>query len=459
MSIYRCFSADCRGNTGVMLALALVPILLSAGAGIDMVRANYARTVLQGAADAAALAGATSGKELKADLQEVVEEYLAANGAKDVLSYVENIDSDLDKSKGVFTVDISGKLNTGLMHLAGIQTMDLGAHSEVMMGGSGLEVALVLDNTASMNADGRLPALKVAADKLIDDLMELKDNGAYIKIGVVPFSDYVNVGTSAKTEPWIDVPPDETKVENVCYSTYPNATKSNCHMESGVYNNDGVPTNYTQEVCDWAYGEPVTACSDQTISKTWNGCVGSRNDPLDESIGNLTNRYPGLQNVNCPAELMALSDDKSDLKAKIASLTATGSTYIPAGLLWGWNLLDSSKPLTGGKTKAEMDASQGTKAIVLMTDGDNTLSVDYPWHWGNDAAAANTKTAALCTNAKDDGIMIYTVSFMVTNPTSIDLLQNCATDAAKAFNADSAAELSMAFQEIGNSMAALRLSK
>ena len=415
--------------------------------------------MLQGAADAAAIAGATSGKKNKAELQQVVEEYLEANDAKDVLTYVENMESNLDKSKGTFEVDISGKLNTGLMHLAGIQTMDLGAHAEVMMGGSGLEVALVLDNTASMNADGRLPALKVASDKLIDDLMALKDDGAYIKIGVVPFSDYVNVGMSAQLEPWIDVPPDETKVENVCNSTYPDASKSNCHMESGVYNNDGVPTNYTQEVCDWVYGEPVTTCSDQTITKTWNGCVGSRPDPLDAEIGSLSTRYPGLQNVNCPSELMALSDDKSDLKAKIDALSATGSTYIPAGLLWGWNILDSAKPISGGKTKSEMAETHGTKAIVLMTDGDNTLSADYPWHWGNDTSAANAKTAEVCGNVKDDSIVIYTVSFMVTNPTSIDLLQDCASDPAKAFNADNAAELSAAFQEIGSSMAALRLSK
>ena len=72
---------------------------------------------------------------------------------------------------------------------------------------------------------------------------------------------------------------------------------------------------------------------DQTVSKTWDGCVGSRPDPLDSEIGNLSNRYPGLQNVNCPSELLALSDDESDLKAKIGSLSATGSTYIPAGLL------------------------------------------------------------------------------------------------------------------------------
>ena len=55
--------------------------------------------------------------------------------------------------------------------------------------------------------------------------------------------------------------------------------------------------------------------------------------------------------------------------------------------------------------------------------------------------------------------MIYTISFMVTDSATVNMLENCATDTGKAFSVDDAAQLAKAFGDIGNSMLALRLSK
>ncbi len=456
---FKKFASDMRGNTAIMTALAIVPILLATGAGIDMMRANNAQTVLQAAADAAAIAGASSGLTLKADIDGLVEEYLKANGAIDVLGNVDKIESKLDKSKRTFEVKIRGKLKTSLMNIAGISDMELGAFSEVVMGGAALEVALVLDNTASMNSEGRLDSLKVAATDMIDRLMGLKDSGADVKIGIVPFADYVNVGLSNRNEPWVDVPADTTTTTNVCNTSYPDATSSNCRKESGIWNNDGVPTPYTYDVCDWNYGAPKTTCADQTYHNKWYGCVGSRPSPLDASIGSMSTPYPGLQNTSCPAEIMPLSANEASLKSQISSMNAVGSTYIPQGILWGWNVLDSSQPITGAKSKSDLAAAGGTKAMIIMTDGANTKSADGQYHWGSDVAAADAKTASLCSNVKDDGIKVYTVSFMVTEVAAQNLLTNCASNPSMAYSADNAAELAKAFDDIGDSLMALRVSK
>ena len=56
------FLKDTSGNLGMMFAIGAIPLLLAGGAAIDMIRANNTQTILRGAADAAALAGATSGK-------------------------------------------------------------------------------------------------------------------------------------------------------------------------------------------------------------------------------------------------------------------------------------------------------------------------------------------------------------------------------------------------------------
>jgi Flp pilus assembly protein TadG len=456
MFSFQKFKASCKGNTTVMFALALVPLLLGSGVAVDMVQTNYSLTVLQGAADAAALAGGSSGKTTNAELKLIVEDYLQANGAEGVLSDVDEIGADLDKVNRTFTVKIEGKRKTSLMFLAGINEMKLNATSVVNLGGDGLEVSLVLDNTASMSAAGRMPALKAAATELVDDLLKVEKDGAYVRIGIVPFAEYVNVGLSRRGENWLEVPDDFTKTEQACWNTYPNATSSNCH-DVPAYN-DGIPSGTTQ-TCDWNYGTAVEMCGPSTTTSTWYGCVGSRPVPLDVQVGSPSTRYPGLPNIGCTSELVDLTNDASKLHDSIDALTTVGNTYIPAGLLWGWNMLDSNKPLDKAKPEAALAAMGGKKALVLMTDGENTLSADAPYHWGSDKVLANTTTASLCQNIKDEDIVVFTVAFMVTDTTAKNMLSACATDAGKAFSADSAAQLAKAFEDIGSSLMAMRISK
>jgi Flp pilus assembly protein TadG len=453
-----------KGNIAVSFALTLVPMLLAVGAGVDMVRANHARTVLQGAADAAALGGGASRKTDARELQQIVNDYLAANGAADVVDSITEVTSALDKGDNSFQVTIKGELKTSFMFLAGINNMELNAVSQVKMGGQALEVALVLDNTTSMSVDGKMDALKSAAKLLVDKVFEAKASGAYVKVGLVPFSEYVNVGLSAKGSSWLDVPDTEYRTEDVTSVTYPNADKTDCHMEDRVYYADGVPYTYQQEVCNGSLGDPVTTVSTVTTKWSWMGCVGSRNAPLDLSIGSPSTTYPGLlfpgdNNWWCPTEIADLTGDKAGLKAEIDTMRAVGNTYIPSGLLWGWNLLDNSAPYTTAKPAAEMRTLEGKKAIVLMTDGENTLSATYPYHWGNNAVDADNITEKLCVAAKADGIQIYTVAFKVSSLKAKDLLTNCATATNMAFAAEDNAALLAAFEDIGKQLSALRLSR
>lgn len=458
------------GNTAIMMALAAIPLMLAAGAAVDMVRANNTRTVLQSAADAAALAGAMSGKTGEEDLKAIVEDYLKANHAENVLTNVKKIKQKLNTSKRTFSVEINGKLDTAFMFLGGITNMEIGAYAEVELGGNGLEVVLALDNTESMNYEGRMPALKTAAKSLVDTVLDAgSSSGAYVRIGVVPFSNYVNVGLANRSKSWIDVPADSSDTVPNCNTTYPDATKTNCRMETYTGYADGVPQTYTTEVCDWNYGTPVTTCNGTyTYEYKWQGCVGSRDSNRDVRIDSLSNKYPGIIKAywgyqeNCAKPITMLTNNKAALNDAIDAMVGVGNTYIAPGVLWGWNMLDSSEPLTGAKTKSWMKTNKGTKALVVMTDGDNTLSphsITYKFHEGNDINLANQKTADTCANAKKDGIQVYTVAFKVTNTTAKDILKNCASQADMAFTADDATALNSAFNDIAKSLVATRLTK
>jgi hypothetical protein len=128
-------------------------------------------------------------------------------------------------------------------------------------------------------------------------------------------------------------------------------------------------------------------------------------------------------------------------------------------LIWGWNVLDSAAPFSEGKTKDEKVKVNGKKAIVLMTDGENTRSAIYPTHNGTDVNLANATLEATCQAVKADGIEVYTVSFMVQTPTVKKILQDCATVPAQFFDADDALELNEAFSQIARELAAVRLSQ
>jgi Flp pilus assembly protein TadG len=60
LSLCRKFAGDARGATALLFGLLLIPLILAVGVGVDMARAAQMRAMLQGAVDAAALAGAAA---------------------------------------------------------------------------------------------------------------------------------------------------------------------------------------------------------------------------------------------------------------------------------------------------------------------------------------------------------------------------------------------------------------
>ena len=451
------FLRNSSGNMAIMFSLAAVPLLLAAGVASDLLRANNANTLLQAATDAAALAGAAGKKNAMTEVQlkKIVDDYLLINRANKILKSVTVQKSAYDKKTGIFSVKLTGKIETTFVALAGYSTMDVIGYSEVELGSGALEIAMVLDTTGSMNAEGRLDALKAAATELVDKLLKNKSSDSYIKVGMVPFADYVNVGVSNRNKFWLNVAADTKKYE--CWDSYPNVTYSNCHMETVNGYNDGVPITYQQNVCDTNPGAVVKQCG--MVDHKWNGVVGSRNNGLDTKIVGSGAKYPGIIDAWGPQGITEMTDSRSTLNSNISSLTANSETYIPTGLLWGWELLNSAEAFGGVKTKAEMLTAKGTKALILMTDGDNTRSADYPYHWGNDAAVADQKTKELCEGVKQDGISVYTVAFKVGKASSKQMLVDCASTPGQAFDAQNNAALLAAFGDIAGQLTQLRLTK
>ncbi|MFN0190779.1 MAG: pilus assembly protein TadG-related protein [Aestuariivirga sp.] len=453
---FRQFMTDCRGNVAITFSLAAVPMMIGVGAALDMVNANRVETLLQGAADAAALGGELSDSTDETKLREIAVNYLNANGVANAVSTITSITTGRNPSSGAFGVTVKGKIPTRFMLLAGITEIEVGAYAEAERGGTVLELAMVLDNTGSMSRNGKLEALKSSAKNMVATLLDGAPRGSSVKIGLVPFSEYVNVGMANRSAAWLDVPDDSSSTADECWDTYPEAT--NCRVEQQNVDNDGGMSTSGVTVCDW--GTPLQVCAPVARSSVWTGCVGSRSYPLNVNDGNLAMSYPGIPNVRCPSPLQTLTDNKGTLNSKIDGMIATGNTYIPGGLIWGWNMLSNPEPLSQGRSKAQLARERGKKAVVLMTDGTNTLVPSYPFHTtSSNVTVSNNLTSELCSNIKDDGIIIYTVLFQVSDPTIQSLLENCASATENSFVADNNAALEAAFREIAVSLAQPRLSK
>lgn len=459
---------DIRGATAIWFGLSALAVAVLVFGGIDFARATSEKARIQNALDAAVLLAARSGQLADDKLDAVGDTAFqaqlqgAGSYAKSLTSTFSNGDSD--SVVGVATA----KVDTLILGLLSFDYLTVGAYTKVKRGqNDSLELALVLDTTGSMSG-ARLTSLKTAATNLVNTLTA--DAKANVKIAVVPFAQYVNTGVARRNEPWMNVPADWT--QDVPGSCWTQTTKTTCQTQAFacVKYNDGVPYNstcYKNVNCvTVTLKPPITHCSKAyKVTHKYYGCTGSPAYPRNVSDSDPTRRYPGFLDLSCGSQLTPLTTNMTTVRSAITALTATGETYIPSGLAWGFNVISSPVPFTEAAPYGAGGVnSKPRKAIVLMTDGQNTklLTKSNGRHDTNPsgvATEANTYTKELCSNIKAKKIDVYTVAFQVTDNTIKDILKECASGPSYYFEASDSAALNKAFAEISLSLRSLFIAQ
>ena len=150
--------------------------------------------------------------------------------------------------------------------------------------------------------------------------------------------------------------------------------------------------------------------------------------------------------------MVPLTDNLVNARMSIDGLTASGSTYIPAGLQWGWRALDASVPFSS------QASDERNKLLILMTDGQNTKSQDGTLHTAFDRQAANALTLDLCDQIKRSDIKVATVSYSRGGGgADTGMLETCASSENLFYNARNAASLRTAFESAINQANNIRL--
>lgn len=443
--------AHCREASVLPFVAASILVLVGAiGLAIDCGRLMLMHSSLQRSIDAGGLSAVA--KLGTTTLDDEVRKFTEVNFADGYVgAAITALETTLSADKKSLTVKATATAPTAFMGIFGIHTMSSSVETFVERAVGGLELVLVLDNTGSMSGSG-LTSLKTSANSLLDILFGDQSVGEKLYVGIVPFSQTVNVGSSHSN--WL-------KTGSLVALDWGPASWGGC-MEAradGYDTVDVVPTGKPFQPYYW----------EDSDDNDWKTDRNGYRSGLGQTLG---------PNKNCPAEVTRMTPVKSKLVAAIKAMKAVGNTHINYGAVWGWRMLSPQwQGLWGGDMNSYgLPLAYGTKsmnkAAVIMTDGENTMTdtvyTAYGWlrdkRLGTNKSSAavtelNSRLTRICTAMKNAGIVVYTIAFNSPGKSTEALLKACATQSAFYFNSPSGSDLKAAFEQIGGSLSNLRITR
>ena len=410
------------GAVAVQFAILLLPLTVLSFGLFDISRASIAKQQLQDSLDAASLMAARSNATTDTGLAAVGQPALVANLAN--MSDAVLTGSSFHVSGNSIVSSASVRIHPIIANLWMNGDLTINASSEVVRTSNRVEVALALDNTGSMGqtlgSGTKIAALRTAAQGLVTTLQAASVRSGdpqSVRIGVVPFSMTVNVGSTYQNANWMTgVLPAAygldtfatantnrfTQFSNMgiawggcvesrpapydIQDTAPNAGNpatmfipffapdepDNSKISIGggnyynyTYNayNDGTGNNY------------ITNDKNSTTGSTLTTVRARQGQVSKYAASNQTNRVGGVgttfgPNAGCGmAPVLRLTNDFAAINTRLGSMVASGNTNVPMGLEWGWHVVSPNAPFADGVTYGTAHVN---KVIVLLTDGDNT---------------------------------------------------------------------------------------
>lgn len=207
----------------------------------------------------------------------------------------------------------------------------------------------------------------------------------------------------------------------------------------------------------------------------------SIDETISEADDDKTTRGP---NRGCTAPVLVWSDEKEVVHDHIHALAPAGNTNSAEGMMWGWRVLSPEAPF---ESDIPYNDNEWQKAVILMTDGFNTVS-GQDNHLKSDQSAygyareermgsgintasemrdeLDNKLLRICARMKAKGILVYAITFGLSDTDADELatkqtFQACAseTTAPYYFDAPDGEELEDAFADIAADLVQLHVSR
>ncbi len=463
-----------RGAVAVIVAALIIPLVGVTGLAVDTARGYLLKARLSQALDAAALAGGRVYFQPQRDAD--IQMYFDANFPAGYMdAELEPLQISADVDEGTLSLSISAELQTTFMRVVGIDDMDVSAASTVKRADRGMELALVMDNTGSMaggmgGGQNRSDVMKEAALELISSLYGNRSEISNLFVSLVPYTAAVNIGNSHTN--WL-VP---GSMNGLDYG--PNGWKGCVEARTGGYDTNDL----TDQLAVPYYYAP------HDIDNDWY--------PVDESEYTNTRNNSGTgPNLGCGPPITPLTQSRQTIEDNIDAMGPwhRGGTTTNLGLVWGWRTISPRfRGLWGAPTPNDMpfdyDEPLMDKVVVVLTDGYNQLysaaksyykeknfsDSDYTAYGrisegrlgttSSFTAARNElndRMAETCESMKDEGIVIYTITFAVSNNSGGNairqIFRNCATNPGYYFDSPTSESLRETFRAIASQLSNLRI--
>jgi Flp pilus assembly protein TadG len=254
------FQRDERGAFLVLFGVMALVLIATSGAVVDYTQIEQARSRAQNALDAAALGlqphvfdePAKNKEWFITEAKALLAERLAADTG--VTSTIN--DATFDKTNGQLILKAEITVSTSFVSLVGVPSITASLISEATRKRLNIEVAMVLDNSGSMLSYQRMVKLKEAAKSATDILFDYEATQPNVFISIVPFTQYVNVGTANRTASWMS----QTGASSISHLNFDD--------------DDDESTPFTGTVNRWSLYDGFS-------NESWAGCVEARVAPYD----------------------------------------------------------------------------------------------------------------------------------------------------------------------------------
>ena len=479
--------ADRRGAVTIIVAGAMVALTAFIGFGIDLARMWLVQSRLQTALDACALVAA---REIdvasrNTDTAALFWSNYALNRAAQGTGYFGAVASALTITavdQNTVTVTANATVSMVFGAVLGMSSVVVTEHAQAIRATTGMELALVLDNTGSMKG-APMQAVRDAATQLVNIVYGAgaQDTVNNLWVAVAPFTAEVNIGPSHTA--WLA--PGSYNA-----AAYANTSWAGCVLarHAGGHDADDAPPAVAP-FTPFFYASTLGLYRNAQHQVVMGDDDWSAGNITEANQANLPDNTAVGPDLGCDGTpVLPLTASRATVLSVVNGLVQTyrGGTFINLGLQAGWFTISPRWRGLWGSATLPLDyhTPNMQKVIVLMTDGNNEW---YSWpggapddlgdadttsygrlstnvlalNAGNATTYLNNSMSGMCIAIKANGIIVYTVLFnhgAVATATET-LFRNCASSPQNYFLAPTAADLQSAFSTIGSQLASLRLSQ
>lgn len=203
---------DVRGNTLMLFAFSLVPLMGMIGGALDMSRAYLVKSRLQHACDAAVLGGrrAMTASNFDQPARDAANRFFNLNFAQNQYG-VSSLSMSYDVGNDLIVHGTAAAIvPTSIVRIFGFVEIPLQVTCDAQLQLPNSDIMFVLDTTLSMaetnpgDSQSKIQTMRQAVTDFYNTLNNAQSAASQVRYGFVPYSSTVNVGLLLKREWMVD---------------------------------------------------------------------------------------------------------------------------------------------------------------------------------------------------------------------------------------------------------------